>query len=192
VIKNKIKIFLALIFLSSCGDIELEFPQPTYLKNLDKIASNFHGSFERIGYVGTVSSRKQDTIQYNIFETYCLIDSDPLIVGSENLIIKHQGNKLFVNLKKDNYYALYVLSRFSFFGTDSLLINTIMIGDEKPHHYSDSTEDVFLDYMLLNKLPVFDEDISSSKMLIADSLSVNQLNTLLNWTSYTERLKFNK
>ena len=94
-IKNKIKIFLALIFLSSCGDIELEFPQPTYLKNLDKISSNFHVSFERIGYVGTVSSRKQDTIQYNIFETYCLIDSDTLIVGSENLIIKHQGNRLF-------------------------------------------------------------------------------------------------
>jgi len=188
--KNTIKIISALIFLSSCSDVSFDFPQPTYLKNLDKIPSNFHGSFERIS--SRVLSAIKDTIQYNIFETYCLIDSDTLIVGSENLIIKHQGNKLFVNLKKDNYYALYVLSRFSFFGTDSLLINTIMIGDEKPHHYSDSTEDVFLDYMLLNKLPVFDEDISSSKMLIADSLSVNQLNTLLNWTSYTERLKFNK
>ena len=190
-IKNKIKIFLALIFLSSCGDIELEFPQPTYLKNLDKIPSNFHGSFERIGYVGTVSSRKQDTIKYNIFEKYCLIDSDTLIVGSENLIIKHQGNKLFVNLKRDNtkYYNLYVLSRFNYFDSDSLLINRLII-DKLDHHYSNS-EDIALKYLLLNKISVFDAD-SSIDGVISDTLSVNQINTLLNWTSYSERLKFNK
>lgn len=86
---------------------------------------------------------------------------------------------------------LYVLSRFNYFIANSLLINTIRI-TEKSHHYSDSTEDVFLDYMLLNKFPVFDENSSSSMILITDSLSVNQLSTLLNWTSYSERLKFNK
>ena len=189
--KNKIKIFLALVFLSSCGDIELEFPQPTYLKNLDKIPSNFHGSFERIGYVGTVSSHKHDTIKYNICEKYCLIDSDTLIVGSENLIIKHQGNKLFVNLKRDNakYYNLYVLSRFNYFDSDSLLINRLII-DKLDHHYSNS-EDIALKYLLLNKISVFDAD-SSIDGVISDTLSVNQINTLLNWTSYSERLKFNK
>lgn len=189
--KNKIKIISAIIFLSSCSDVSFEFPQPTYLKNIDKIPSNFHGSFERISSKGL--SAKKDTIQYNIFETYCLINNDTLRVGSKNLIIKHQGNKLFVNLKKDNDddYGLYVLSRFNYFSSDSLFINTIRI-TEKPHHYSDSTETVFLDYMLLNKLPVFNADSSSSMVLITDSLSVNQINTLLNWTSYSERLKFNK
>lgn len=186
--KNKIKIFLALVFLSSCGDIELEFPQPTYLKNLDKIPSNFHGSFERI-FSGI--SSENDTIKYNIFEKYCLIDSDTLIVGSENLIIKHQGNKLFVNLKRDNakYYNLYVLSRFNYFDSDSLSIDRLII-DKLDHHYSNS-EDIALKYLLLNKISVFNAD-SSIDVVISDTLSVNQINTLLNWTSYSERLKFNK
>ena len=187
--KNTIKIISALIFLSSCSDVSFDFPQPTYLKNLDKIPSNFHGSFERTS--SRALSAKKDTIQYNIFETYCLIDSDTLIVGSENLIIKHQGNKLFVNLKRDNakYYNLYVLSRFNYFDSDSLSIDRLII-DKLDHHYSNS-EDIALKYLLLNKISVFDSD-SSFDGVISDTLSVNQINTLLNWTSYSQRLKFNK
>ena len=40
--KTKIKIISVLIFFTSCGDIDLKFPQPTYLENIEKIAVVFN------------------------------------------------------------------------------------------------------------------------------------------------------
>lgn len=163
---SKIKIIFTLIFLTSCSDIIFEIPQPNYLNNLEKFPSKFHGNF------------KVDDKEYDIYESYCLINNDTLFLGSENLILKYQGNRLFVNLKDNNdYYKLYVLSRFNYLGIDELTINTIEVDSN------------FLDYLKLTEISYFDND--SSKILIKNSLSVNQLNTLINWRPYSRRIKFN-
>ena len=94
--KTKIKIISVLIFFYSCNDnLALKFPQPVYLENIEKIPSNFQGSFERI-------DDNKDTIRYKLFETFGLIDNDSLKLGSDQLIVKHQNNNLFVNLKYIN------------------------------------------------------------------------------------------
>jgi len=121
--KTKIKIITALIFFYSCNDVPIKFPQPVYLENVEKIPSNFQGSFERID--------DKDTIRYKLFETFGLIDKDTLKLGSEQIIVKHQNNNLFVNLKSDDYYNLYVLSHFNYFEADSILIKTLSVDDEK-------------------------------------------------------------
>ena len=182
----KIKIITALIFFTSCGDIALRFPQPTYLENIERIPSNFHGSFERI--------EDKDTIRYKLFETFGLIDKDTLKLGSDHLIVKHQNNNLFVNLKSDGHYNLFVLSRFNYFKADSILIKTLSVDDEKTHSKNDASS--ILNYMLINKLfnidqQYIDSTIESSDVL-SDTLNVNQINTLLNWDRYSYRLKFNK
>jgi len=185
--KIKIKIITALIFFYSCNDVPIKFPQPVFLENIEKIPSNFHGSFERIDY-------NKDTIRYKIFDTYGLINDDTLIIDSDDLIVKHQNNHLFVNLKSDGHYNLYVLSRFNYFETDSILIKTLRVDDEKNHLKNNSSS--ILNYMLINKLfnidqQYIDSTIESSDVL-SDTLNVNQINTLLNWDRYAYRLKFNK
>ncbi|MFL2567509.1 MAG: hypothetical protein ACJ0QK_01780 [Flavobacteriales bacterium] len=183
----KTKIITALIFFTSCADIPLKFPQPVYLENIEKIPSNFQGSFERID--------DKDTIKYKLFETFGLIDNDSLKLGSDQLIVKYQNNNLFVNLKSDGYYNLYVLSRFNYFEADSVLIKSFSFNNSKNHH--DSNDDAYiLNYMNINKFSFaeFPKDIPEDLKinLFGDTLNVNQINTLLNWDRYAYRLKFNK
>ena len=121
--KTKIKIITALIFFYSCNDVPIKFPQPVFLENIEKIPSNFQGSFERID--------DKDTIRYKLFETFGLIDNDSLKLGSDQLIVKHQNNNLFVNLKSDGHYNLYVLSRFNYFKNDSILIKILSVNKPK-------------------------------------------------------------
>ena len=185
--KTKIKIITALIFFTSCGDIPLKFPQPVFLDNIEKIPSNFQGSFERID--------NKDTIRYKIFDTYGLINDDTLRLDSDYLIVKHQNNNLFVNLKSDGYYNLYVLSRFNYFETDSVLIKSFSFNNSKNNH--DNNDDAYiLNYMNINKFSFaeFPQDIPEDLEinLFGDTLNVNQINTLLNWDRYAYRLKFNK
>ena len=47
-----------LIFFTSCGDIPLKFPQPVFLENIEKIPSNFQGSFERIDDKDTIRNSR--------------------------------------------------------------------------------------------------------------------------------------
>jgi hypothetical protein len=185
--KTKIKIISVLIFFYSCNDIPLKFPQPVYLDNIEKIPSNFQGSFERI-------DDKEDTIRYKLFETFGLIDKDSLKLGSDQLIVKHQNNNLFINLKYEDYYNLYVLSRFNYLKNDSILIKILSVNTPKIHSKNDDL--YILNYMLINKLfnidqQYIDSTIESSDVL-SDTLNVNQINTLLNWDRYAYRLKFNK
>ena len=185
--KIKIKIITALIFFYSCNDVPIKFPQPVFLENIEKIPSNFQGSFERID--------DKDTIRYKLFETFGLIDKDSLKLGSDQLIVKHQNNNLFVNLKSDGHYNLYVLSRFNYFEADSVLIKSFSFNNSKNHH--DNNDDAYiLNYMNINKFSFaeFPQDIPEDLEinLFGDTLNVNQINTLLNWDRYAYRLKFNK
>ena len=183
----KTKIIIALIFFTSCGDIPLKFPQPVFLENIEKIPSNFQGSFERID--------DKDTIRYKLFETFGLIDKDSLKLGSDQLIVKHQNNNLFVNLKSDDHYNLYVLSRFNYFEVDSVLIKSFSFNNSKNHHDTNDSK-YLLNYMKINKFsfPQFPEETKEDLeiSLFEDTLNVNQINTLLNWDRYAYRLKFNK
>jgi len=187
--KNNIIIFLSLLFLASCTNVYLEFPQPTYLKDLDRIPSNFQGSFE-VSSNPPFAEKKVD--RYQISEQYCLINSDTLWVGSEKLKVKHQGNNLYVNLKEDSSYVLYVLSRYNYFDSDSLIIKTMFLLDPE----DDNTTGVFhynnaLDYLMLNDINF--SELSNDYILIKDSLSINEINTLLNYTPPRDQhYKFNK
>ena len=191
--KTKINIITALIFFTSCGAVALKFPQPTYLENIERIPSNFHGSFERI-------DDNKDTIRYKIFDTYGLINDDTLRLDSDELIIKHQNNNLFVNLKFDDYYKLYVLSRFNYFEADSIQIKTFSFNDAPAHHYTKKNEETTIPssikYMLNNKFSfvesIIDTTLESNFDVFSDTLNANQINTLLNWDGYEFRLKFNK
>ena len=191
--KTKINFVVALIFFSSCADTALKFPQPTYLENIEKIPYKFHGSFERIDH-------KEDTVKYKIFESFALIDNDTLKLSSEDLIVKYQNNNLFVNLKNDDYYTLYVLSRFNYFNFDSIQIKTFSFNDAPAHHYTKKNVETdipsIIKYMLNNKFSYVDQFIDSTFEsnydVFSDTLNANQINTLLNWDGYAYRLKFEK
>ena len=191
--KTKIKFVIALVFFSSCRDTALKFPQPTYLENIEKIPYKFHGSFERI-------DDKEDTIKYKIFESFALIDNDTLKLSSKDLIVKYQNNNLFVNLKNDDYYTLYVLSRFNYFNSDSIQIKTFSFNDTPAHHYTKKNGEtdipLIIKYMLNNKFSYVDQFIDSTFEsnydVFSDTLNANQINTLLNWDGYAYRLKFEK
>jgi len=191
--KTKIKFVIALVFFSSCRDTALKFPQPTYLENIEKIPYKFHGSFERIDH-------KEDTVKYKIFESFALIDNDTLKLSSEDLIVKYQNNNLFVNLKNDDYYTLYVLSRFNYFNSDSIQIKTFSFNDTPAHHYTKKNGEtdipLIIKYMLNNKFSYVDQFIDSTFEsnydVFSDTLNANQINTLLNWDGYAYRLKFEK
>lgn len=185
--KTKIKIIAVLILFYSCNDnINLKFPQPIYLENIEKIPSNFQGSFERID--------DKDTIRYKLFETFGLIDNDSLKLGSDKFIVKHQNNNLFINLKSDDHYNLYVLSRFNYFKTDSILIKTLSLNTSKIHAKNDDS--YILNYMKINNISFVDSDPQSDEYNfpepLEDTLNVNQINSLLNWDRYAYRLKFKK
>ena len=184
--KTKIKIIAVLILFYSCNDnINLKFPQPIYLENIEKIPSNFQGSFERID--------EKDTIRYKLFETCGLINNDSLKLGSDKFIVKHQNNNLFINLKSDDHYNLYVLSRFNYFKTDSIFIKTLSLNTSKIHAKNDDS--YILNYMKINDISFVDSDPQSDDYNfpepLEDTLNVNQINSLLNWDRYAYRLKFN-
>ena len=126
--KNIIKIFISLLFLISCTNVYFENPQPTYLENVKKIPSKFHGSFEYVektsSFVGKGSTKFNN---YVISDEFCLINNDTLKLVSDDLVVKYQGNNLFINLKKDSVYELNLLNRYNYFGADSLKVKTIFI-----------------------------------------------------------------
>ena len=160
----KINIILVLIFLSSCTDVFFEFPQPTYLKNIERIPNKFHGSFTA-----------EMGVDYTICQNYFLKDEDTLYVSSENLILKYQGNKLYINLKEEDsdFYELITLSRFNYFGADSLFVNYVRQPDINFIEYKQN-------YMQVNNIRY--SEIADEHILIKDSLTVNQINTFLNWS----------
>ncbi len=195
--KNNIIIFLSLLFLASCTNIYFESPQPTYLENIDEFPTVFQGNFERVekstGWFGEES--KTRITNYIISDKFCVIDNDTLEVGSDDLIIKYQGNNLYVNLKKDSIYELYVLNRYNYFGSDSLIISTFFITTTPRDNYINYPNpfDYFLENEILdsNEIAIRIKE-NDGDLIIDDSLNVNELNTLLNYNQYKLRLKFNK
>ena len=57
--------------------------------------------------------------KYVISDEFCVINNDTLKLVSD-LVVKYQGNNLFINLKKDSVYELNLLNRYNYFGADSL------------------------------------------------------------------------
>ena len=115
-------------------------------------------------------------VDYTICQNYFLRDDDTLHVGSENLILKYQGNKLYVNFKEvdSDFYELFTLSRFNYFGADSLFVNYVRRPDVNFIDYKQN-------YMQVNNIRY--SEIADEHILIKDSLTVNQINTFLNWSN---------
>ena len=183
--KNIIKIFISLLFLISCTNVFFEIPQPTYLKNVDKIPSKFHGSFEYLEKTPFGST----TYKYLISDEFCIKNNDTLIVGSDDLVVKYQGNNLYINLKKDSVYKLNLINRYNYFGADSLTVKTIFIDEdnwnEKPYFFN------AVNYIstIIDSSDITDFD---GVVIINDSLNINELNTLLNLSLSKRSFKFNK
>jgi len=188
--KNIIKIFISLLFLISCTNVYFENPQPTYLENVKKIPSKFHGSFEHIEkkpiFISKGSAKRDE---YVISDEFCVINNDTLKVGSNDLVVKCQGNNLYVNLKKDSVYELNLLNRFNYFGADSLIVKTIFIDEdnwnESPYYFNT----VNYIFTIIDSSHITDFD---GGVIINDSLNINELNTLLNLSISKRSLKFNK
>ena len=187
--KNIIKIFISLLFLISCTNVYFENPQPTYLKNVDKIPSKFHGSFEYLekkpSFIGNGSTKNK----YLISDEFCVVNNDTLKVGSDDLVVKYQGNNLFINLKKDSVYELNLLNRYNYFGADSLIVKTIFIDEfnwnESPYYFNA----VNYIFTIIDSSHI---TYSDGGVIINDSLNINELNTLLNLSTSKRSLKFNK
>lgn len=188
--KNIIKIFISLLFLISCTNVYFENPQPTYLENVKKIPSKFHGSFEYIektpSFIGKGSTKLNE---YVISDEFCVINNDTLKLVSDDLVVKYQGNNLFINLKKDSVYELNLLNRYNYFGADSLTVKTIFIDEdswnESPYFFN------AVNYIstIIDSSHITDFD---GGVIINDSLNINELNTLLNLSISKRSLKFNK
>ena len=188
--KNIIKIFISLLFLISCTNVYFENPQPTYLENVKKIPSKFHGSFEYIentpSFIGKGSTKLNE---YVISDEFCVINNDTLKLVSDDLVVKYQGNNLFINLKKDSVYELNLLNRYNYFGADSLTVKTIFIDEdnwnESPYYFNA----VNYIFTIIDSSHITDFD---GGVIINDSLNINELNTLLNLSISKRSLKFNK
>ena len=188
--KNIIKIFISLLFLISCTNVYFENPQPTYLENVKKIPSKFHGSFEYIektpSFIGKGSTKLN---KYLISDEFCVVNNDTLKVGSDDLVVKYQGNNLFINLKKDSVYELNLLNRYNYFGADSLIVKTIFINEdnwnESPYYFNA----VNYIFTIIDSSHI---TFSDGGVIINDSLNINELNTLLNLSISKRSLKFNK
>ena len=188
--KNIIKIFVPLLFLISCTNVYFENPQPTYLKNIDKIPSKFHGSFEFIektpSFIGKGSTKLNE---YVISDEFCVINNDTLKLVSNDLVVKHQGNNLFINLKKDSVYELNLLNRYNYFGADSLTVKTIFIDEDSWNESPNFFNAVNYISTIIDSSHI---TFSDGGVIINDSLNINELNTLLNLSISKRSLKFNK
>ena len=188
--KNIIKIFISLLFLISCTNVYFENPQPTYLENVKKIPSKFHGSFKYIekkpSFIGKGSTKLN---KYVISDEFCVINNDTLKVVSDDLVVKYQGNNLYINLKKDSVYKLNLINRYNYFGADSLTVKTIFVDEdnwnEKPYFFN------AVNYIstIIDSSDIKDFD---GVVIINDSLNINELNTLLNLSLSKRSFKFNK
>ena len=187
--KNIIKIFISLLFLISCTNVYFENPQPTYLKNVDKIPSKFHGSFEFIETTPSFNGNVSTKNKYLISDEFCVVNNDTLKVGSDDLVVKYQGNNLFINLKKDSVYELNLLNRYNYFGADSLIVKTIFIDEDNWNESSYYFNAVNYIFTIIDSSNITDFD---GGIIINDSLNINELNTLLNLSISKRSLKFNK
>ena len=98
----KTKIITALIFFTSCGNVALKFPQPTYLENIERIPSNFHGSFERIDDNNKDTKIKGNAIQ--VHEKYQSLARDAITSGD---IIKAE----YYFQHAEHYHRVHKLSQ---------------------------------------------------------------------------------
>ena len=188
--KNIIKIFISLLFLISCTNVFFEIPQPTYLERIEKIPSNFHGSFENIEYSSNSFGKESTTnYEYIISDKFCVINNDTLKVNSDDLIIKSHGNRLYINMRKDSVYQFCVLSRHNYFGSDSIFVKNIFYNPDNRDLKSFflHTYDYILTIIDSSEL----KEAEGGQIIINDSLNVNELNAILN-RSKSIGFKFNK
>ena len=79
---------------TSCRDSDVGFitAQPDYLEEIEVIPKNFLGKFVVEGYNDTIIITEKSI--------------DGVNINTDRLIVKSQGNYLFVNMKKEDYYSL--------------------------------------------------------------------------------------
>ena len=127
--------------------------------------------------------------KYVISDEFCLINNDTLKLVSDDLVVKYQGNNLFINLKKDSVYELNLLNRYNYFGADSLTVKTIFIDEDSWNESSYFFNAVNYISTIIDSSHITDFD---GGVIINDSLNINELNTLLNLSISKRSLKFNK
>ena len=173
-------IFITLLFfiLTSCRDSDIGFitAQPNYLEEVEVIPKNFQGKFVIDGYNDTIIITEQSI--------------DGVNINTDSLIVKSQGNYLFVNMKKEDYYSLVAAQVVKSYNYEKISLHEFFIQNIVKEDYilmldSIKEKDVVDLIISDNNLNIFKYD-SLSEQLIIDRLSVNQFQMLLNNSQITD------
>ena len=172
-------IFLSVFFFmfTSCRDSDVGFitAQPNSLEEIEFIPKNFQGKFVVDGYNDTIIITEKSI--------------DGVNINTDSLIVKSQGNYLFVNMKKEDYYSLVVAQLVKSYNYEKISLHEFFIQNLVKEDYISMLDSInekeVIDLIISdNNLNIFKYD-SLSEQLIIDRLSVNQFQMLLNNSQIT-------
>tara|TARA_Y100001954_G_C15631538_1_gene512962 strand:- start:154 stop:705 length:552 start_codon:yes stop_codon:yes gene_type:complete len=177
--KKNITLLSVLFFLlTSCRDSDIGFitAQPNSLEEIDVIPNNFQGKFVLDGYNDTITITEK-TI-------------DGININTDSLIVKSQGNYLFVNMKKRDYYSLFAAQVVKSYNFEKISLHEFFIQNIVKGDYISMVDSI--SEKEINDLIIKDNNLNISKydslseQFIIDKLSVNQFQMLLNNSQITD------
>ena len=177
---KKYIILLSVLFFmfTSCRDSDIGFitAQPNSLEEIEVIPKNFQGKFVVDDYNDTIIITEKSI--------------DGININTDSLIVKSQGNYLFVNIKKEDYYTLVAAQVVKSYNYEKISLHEFFIQNIVKEDYilmlDSINEKEVIDLIISdNNLNIFKYD-SLSEQLIINRLSVNQFQMLLTNAQITD------
>ncbi len=177
---KKYIILLSVLFFmfTSCRDSDIGFitAQPNSLEEIEVIPKNFQGKFVVDDYNDTIIITEKSI--------------DGININTDSLIVKSQGNYLFVNMKKEDYYTLVAAQVVKSYNYEKISLHEFFIQNIVKEDYilmlDSINEKEVIDLIISdNNLNIFKYD-SLSEQLIINRLSVNQFQMLLTNAQITD------
>tara|TARA_B100000674_G_scaffold491648_1_gene510047 strand:- start:42 stop:554 length:513 start_codon:yes stop_codon:yes gene_type:complete len=163
---------------TSCRDSDIGFitAQPNSLEEIEVIPKNFQGKFVVDDYNDTIIITEKSI--------------DGININTDSLIVKSQGNYLFVNIKKEDYYTLVAAQVVKSYNYEKISLHEFFIQNIVKEDYilmlDSINEKEVIDLIISdNNLNIFKYD-SLSEQLIINRLSVNQFQMLLTNAQITD------
>tara|TARA_Y100001978_G_scaffold172698_1_gene163176 strand:+ start:1842 stop:2354 length:513 start_codon:yes stop_codon:yes gene_type:complete len=163
---------------TSCRDSDIGFitAQPNSLEEIEVIPKNFQGKFVVDDYNDTIIITEKSI--------------DGININTDSLIVKSQGNYLFVNMKKEDYYTLVAAQVVKSYNYEKISLHEFFIQNIVKEDYilmlDSINEKEVIDLIISdNNLNIFKYD-SLSEQLIINRLSVNQFQMLLTNAQITD------
>ena len=177
---KKYIILLSVLFFmfTSCRDSDIGFitAQPNSLEEIEVIPKNFQGKFVVDDYNDTIIITEKSI--------------DGININTDSVIVKSQGNYLFVNIKKEDYYTLVAAQVVKSYNYEKISLHEFFIQNIVKEDYilmlDSINEKEVIDLIISdNNLNIFKYD-SLSEQLIINRLSVNQFQMLLTNAQITD------